>query len=65
MVTLAWIIAPRGRASVLLSEGRWFDSFDLHVEVSLGNILNPKLHHMYWAATAISVWITVGRFRRK
>ena len=31
----------RGRASVLLSEGRWFDSTGLHVEVSLGKIPNP------------------------
>ena len=33
----------RGRASFLLSEGRWFDFPGLHVKVSLGNILNPKL----------------------
>ena len=32
----------RGRASVLLSKGRWFDSPGLHVRVSLGKILNPK-----------------------
>ena len=32
----------RGRANVLLSEGRWFDSSGLHVEVPLGKILNPK-----------------------
>ena len=31
-----------GRASVLLSEGHWFDSPGLHVEVSLGKILNHK-----------------------
>ena len=33
---------PRGRASVSLSEGRWFDFPGLHVEVSLGKILNPR-----------------------
>ena len=32
-----------GRASVKLSEGCWFKSPDLHVEVSLGKIVNPKL----------------------
>ena len=30
------------RASVLLSEGRWFDSPGLHAEGSLDKILNPK-----------------------
>ena len=35
-----WI---RGRASVLLLEGRWVDSPILHVKVSLGKILNPEL----------------------
>lgn len=33
----------RGRASILLSEGSWFYSPGLHVEVSLGKILRPKL----------------------
>ena len=33
----------RGGASVLLSEGRWFDFPGLHVKVSLGKILNTKL----------------------
>ena len=33
----------RGRASILLSESRWFDSPGLHVQVSLGKILKPKL----------------------
>ena len=51
-------------ASVLLWEGRWFDSPCLHVKVSLGKILNPKLFLMCWlapcmAATAISVWMYV------
>ena len=32
-----------GRASVLLIEGRWCESPGLHVKVSLGKILNPKL----------------------
>ena len=27
----------------MLSEGRWFDSPGLHVEVSLGKILNSKI----------------------
>ena len=49
----------RGRASVLLSEGRWFDSPGMHVEVSLGEILNPKLLLMCMAATAINVWMYV------
>ena len=48
------------RASILSLEGCWFDSPGLHVEVSLGKILNPKLLLMCWsascmAATAISV----------
>ena len=34
-----WI---RVGASILSSEGRWFESAGLHVEVSFGNILNPK-----------------------
>ena len=32
----------KGKASILLSEGCWFDSPGLHVEVSLGKILNPQ-----------------------
>ena len=52
----------RCRASVLLLEARWFDSPGLHVEVSLGKWVNPKLLLMCWsppcmAATAISAWI--------
>ena len=39
---------------------RWFDSRRLHVKVSLGKILNPKLLLMCWlgpcmAATTISI----------
>ena len=50
----------RGRASILLSEGRWLNSPGLHAEVSLGKILNPKLLLKCWsvpcmAATTISV----------
>ena len=43
-----------GRASVLLSEGCWFNSPGLRVEVSLGKILNPKTapdfagQHLAW-----------------
>ena len=44
----------RVRASILLSEGRWIDSPGLHVEVSLGNILNPKLLLMCRLAPCIS-----------
>ena len=62
----------RGRASVMLSEGRWFSSPCLHVEVSLGKILNPNLPLMCWSAprmAAISiwmyVWITVSGFGKK
>ena len=53
----------RGRASVLLLEGCWFDPPGLHVEMSLGKILlKPTL--LCWsvpcmAATIISVWINV------
>ena len=32
-----------GRVSVLLLEGRWFDSPGQHVKVFLGKVLNPKL----------------------
>ena len=47
-------------ASVLSSEGHWLDSHGLHVEVSLGKILKPKLLLMCWsgpcmAPTSISV----------
>ena len=60
----------RGRASVLISEGCWFDSPGVHVEVSLGKILNSKLLLMCWSApcmtaTTISVWIAVSRFGQK
>ena len=67
-------LCPRGRASVLLLDGCWFDSPGLHVKVSLFKILNPKLLLMCWsalcmAATAISVcvyvWITVSGFALK
>ena len=40
--TLWYHRLSRGRANVLLSEGRWFSSPGLHVEVSLGKILKPK-----------------------
>ena len=49
-----WRLWLRGRASVLLFEGRWFDSPGLHVEVSLGKILNPKLLLMCWLAPCMS-----------
>ena len=60
----------RGRASVLIPEGCWFDSPGVHVEVSLGKILNSKLLLMCWSApcmkaTTISVWIAVSRFGQK
>ena len=69
-----WAAFAQGRASILLSERLWFDSPGLHVEVSLGKILNPKLLLMCWlapciAATTISVWmyvwITVSLFGQK
>ena len=61
LVLNCWL---RGRASVLLSEGHWFDFPGLHVEVSLGKIMNPKLLPTCWsapdlAATGISVWMYV------
>ena len=63
----------RGRVSILLSEGHWFDSPGLHVEVSLGEILNPSLQpdvlvstwhcsHRHWC---MFVWITVSLFGQK
>ena len=39
---------------LLLSEGRWFHSPGLHVEVSLGKILNPKLLLMWWSAPCMA-----------
>ena len=39
LVKRLWL---RGKASVLLSAGHWFESPDLHVKVSLGKILNLK-----------------------
>ena len=55
-------LSIRGRASILLSEGCGFESPGLHVEVSLGRILNPNLLLMCsltpcMAATTISVWM--------
>ena len=50
----------RGRASVLLSEGHWFDSPGLHVEVSLGKILNPKLLLMCWSAPWMAATTTIS-----
>ena len=38
-----------GRASILLLEGHGFDSPGLHVKVSLGKVLNPKLLLMCWS----------------
>ena len=59
--------------SLLLSEGCWFDSPGLHVEESLGKILNPRTapdvlvgtlhgghHHQ-----CMNVWITVSCFGQK
>ena len=42
-----------GCDSGLLSEGRWFDSPGLHVEMSLGKMSNPKLLLMCWLAPCI------------
>ena len=55
---------PMFKASVLSTKACWFDSPGLHVEVSLGKILIPKLLLMCWpapcmAATTISVWVYV------
>ena len=64
----------RGRASVWLQEDRWFRSPGLHVEMSLGKILNPKLLLMCWSAPCMTatamrvrmyVGITVSRFGQK
>ena len=44
----------RGRASVLLSEGRWHNSPGPHGKVSLVKILNPKLLLMYWSAPCMA-----------
>ena len=41
-------LAQEGRASILFLEGRWFDSPGVHVEVSSGKLLNPKLLLMSW-----------------
>ena len=43
----------RGGVSVFLSEGRWFDSPGLHVEVSLGKDAEPQTapdagRHLAW-----------------
>ena len=51
-----WI---RGRANVLLLEGHWFDSPGLHVEVSLGKILNPKLHLVCWSVPCMGATIII------
>ena len=70
---MGWLwIREKCRASILFSEGCWFDSPCLHARESLDKVLNPKLLLMCWsalciAATAISVWmflwITVSGFR--
>ena len=44
----------RGRASVLFSEGCWFTSPHLHIEVSSGKILIPKLLLMCWSEPCIA-----------
>ena len=54
-----FVLAAMGRASLLLLEGRWFDSPGLPVKASSGKILDLKLLLMCWsapymAATAIS-----------
>ena len=41
----------RGRASISVLEGRWFDSLGLHVDVSLDKVLSPKLLLMCWVGT--------------
>ena len=43
-----------GRANVLSSEGLWFDFPGLHVEVSLGKLLNPKRLQMWWSAPCLA-----------
>ena len=45
----------RGRAGIILLEGSWFDSPGLHVEVSLGKRLSPKLLLMCWSAPCMAV----------
>ena len=66
-----WI---KGRARVLLLEGRWFYSPVLHVEVFLGKILNPRLLLMCWSAPCMTatttsvwtyVWINLSRFGQR
>ena len=52
-----WI---RDRARVSLSEGRWIDSPGLHVEVSLGKILNPKLVLVCWSAPCMAATTISG-----
>ena len=52
--------------AVAVLEGCWFDSPSLHVKVSLGKILNPKLLLMCCSApcmvaTAISVCINYSK----
>ena len=42
---------------VYVLEGRWFNSPGLHVEVSLGKIVNPKLLLMRWLASCITITV--------
>ena len=73
LILLGWLWLS-GRTSILLLEVHWSYSPGLHLQVSLGKILNPKLLLMCWlapcmAATAISVqryvWLTASRFGQK
>lgn len=49
----------RGKACVLLLKGQWFDSSGLHVDVSLGKKLNPKLLLMWSAPCMANIAISV------
>lgn len=53
---MQWI---RGKASVFLSEGHWSESLGLHVKVTLGKILSPKLLLMCWVAPCIAATTSV------
>ena len=65
---LAWLskgfLAAQGRASILLLEDCWFNSPGLHLEISLGKILNPKLLPMCWLAPCMAA-TAISRFRQK
>ena len=65
IITIVVRLWLRGRASVLLSEGCWFSSLGLLVQVSLYKIMNPKTAPNVLVVQCVNVWVTVSCFGQK